>query len=120
MGARFQRARPIHPQLPIPPADFFFLVESILMQAQMQLGLLDLGGEEENPEPNLPLARHSIDLLAMLGEKTKGNLTVEEQRLLENGLTELRFRYVQVSEELNREAVGDPAAEETSRKTRDR
>jgi hypothetical protein len=89
-------------QLPIPPADFFFLVESILMQAQMQLGLLDLGEEEGQPEPNLPLARHSIDLLAMLGEKTKGNLTVEEQRLLENGLTELRFRYVQIADELNR------------------
>src|SRR3954453_6651392 len=72
------------------------------MQAQMQLGLLDLGEEEGQPEPNLPLARHSIDLLAMLGEKTKGNLTIEEQRLLDNGLTELRFRYVQVVEELNR------------------
>jgi hypothetical protein len=89
-------------QLPIPPADFFFLVESILMQAQMQLGLLDLGEEEDQPEPNLQLARHSIDLLAMLGEKTKGNLTVEEQRLLDNGLTELRFRYVQVADELSR------------------
>jgi len=72
------------------------------MQAQMQLGLLDLGEEEGQPEPNLQLARHSIDLLAMLGEKTKGNLTVEEQRLLDNGLTELRYRYVQVADELNR------------------
>jgi hypothetical protein len=104
-------------QLPIPPADFFFLIESILMQAQMQLGLLDLGGEDESPEPNLPLARHSIDLLAMLGEKTRGNLTVEEQRLLENGLTELRFRYVQVSEELNRASGGDPAADEIGKDT---
>ncbi len=89
-------------QFPIPPADFLFLVESILMQAQVQLGLIDLGGEDESAEPNLPLARHSIDLLAMLGEKTKGNLTVEEQRLLENGLTELRFRYVQIVEDLSR------------------
>ena len=70
------------------------------MQAQMQLGLLNFGDEqEEKPEPNLPVARHSIDLLAMLQEKTKGNLTSEEQRLLENGLTELRFRYVQVADE---------------------
>ena len=97
-------------QFPIPPADFFFLVESILMQAQVQLGLIDLGGEDEPPEPNLPLARHSIDLLAMLGEKTKGNLTVEEQRLLENGLTELRFRYVQISDEMDRSK--QPAVEE--------
>ena len=112
LGAHFQVATDPS-QIPIPPADFFFLVESILMQAQMQLGLLDFGGEEgEAPEPNLPLARHSIDLLAMLGEKTKGNLTAEEQRLLENGLTELRFRYVQVSEELNRGSGGGQPEEE--------
>ena len=85
---------------PLPPANFLFLVESILMQAQMQLGLLNFGDQkEDNPEPNLDLARHSIDLLGMLQEKTKGNLTSEEQRLLENGLTELRFRYVQVVDE---------------------
>jgi hypothetical protein len=41
-------------------------------------------------------------MLAMLEEKTRGNLTAEEQRLLENGLTELRFRYVQVAEEQKR------------------
>lgn len=56
-------------------------------------------GEEDKPEPNLPLARHTIDTMAVLQEKTKGNLTLEEQRLLENSLTELRFRFVQVSEE---------------------
>jgi hypothetical protein len=85
---------------PIPPADFSFLVQSILMQTQMQLGLLHFGEEDEpTEEPNLPLARHSIDLLAMLQEKTRGNLSIEEQRLIENGLTELRFRYVQVVDE---------------------
>ena len=85
------------------------------MQAQVQLGLIDLGGEDEGAEPNLPLARHSIDLLAMLGEKTKGNLTVEEQRLLENGLTELRFRYVQISDEMDRNQ--QPAPEEKGKDT---
>lgn len=99
-------------QLPIPPADFFFLVESILMQAQMQLGLLSFGEAEEDSEPNLPLARHSIDLLAMIAEKTNGNLTAEEQRLLENGLTELRFRYVQVSEDLARATAAENSAAE--------
>lgn len=88
------------PDFPIPPASFAFLVESILMQTQIQLGLLSFSEKEEDqPEPNLPLARHSIDMLAMLQEKTRGNLTVEEQRLIENGLTELRFRYVQISDE---------------------
>jgi hypothetical protein len=104
-------------QFPIPPADFFFLVESILMQAQVQLGLIDLGDEEETPEPKLPLARHSIDLLAMLGEKTKGNLTVEEQRLLDNGLTELRFRYVQVADEIAQASGQAKAAEEARPET---
>ena len=91
---------------PIPPANFQFLVESVLMQAQMQLGLFKFGDEDEDSGPNLTMARHSIDLLSMLGEKTRGNLTTEEQRLLENGLTELRFRYVQVSDELKQK--GDP------------
>lgn len=89
-------------EFPLPPANFLFLVESILMQAQVQLGLLSFGENDERPEANLPLARHSIDILAMLQEKTRGNLTSEEQRLLENGLTELRFRFVQVSDELSR------------------
>lgn len=85
---------------PVPPASFEFLVESILMQAQMQLGLFKMGDKDDETEPNLPLARHSIDLLAMLLDKTRNNLTMEENRLLNNGLTELRFRYVQVTEDL--------------------
>ena len=86
--------------IPMPPATFTFLVLSLRAQAEMQLGLMQFGeGKEEKPEPDLPPARHSIDLLAMLLEKTKGNLRLEEQRLLENSLTELRFRFVQVSEE---------------------
>jgi Domain of unknown function (DUF1844) len=105
---------------PVPPANFLFLVESILMQAQIQLGLLNFGEkEEQDSEPNLPLARHSIDLLGMLQEKTKGNLTVEEQRLLENGLTELRFRYVQVSDELKRKNEPKPSVSTEGEKKED-
>ena len=61
-------------------------------------------GEEEKPEPDLDLARHTIDLMGVLFEKTKGNLSLEEQRLLENSLTELRFRFVQVSDEVAKAA----------------
>ena len=64
----------------------------------MQLGLMRLGSEEQ-PPADLDLARHTIDLMAMLQEKTRGNLSMDEQRLLENSLTLLRFRYVQVVEE---------------------
>ncbi len=85
--------------IPLPPATFSFLVFSLRTQAEMQLGLMRFG-EEEQPKPELQLARHTIDLLGVLLEKTKGNLDLEEQRLLENSLTELRFRFVQVSDEV--------------------
>jgi Domain of unknown function (DUF1844) len=84
---------------PIPPASMNFLTLSLRTQAEVQLGLMHFGPPEEKPAPDLDLARHSIDLLAVLQEKTKGNLTIDEQRMLENSLTELRFRYVQVLED---------------------
>jgi hypothetical protein len=86
-------------RMPLPPASFTFLVLSLRAQAEMQLGLMNFG-QEEKVEPDLDMARHTIDLMAVLVEKTKGNLTLEEQRLTENSLTELRFRFVQVSDEL--------------------
>jgi copper chaperone CopZ len=79
-----------------PPAAFDFLILSLKMQAESQLGLLKMPGVEET-EVNLPLARHTIDLLVVLQEKTKGNLTLEEQRLLDNSITELRFRFIQAA-----------------------
>jgi hypothetical protein len=88
----------------LPPPSFSFLVLSLRAQAEMQLGLMHFG-EEEKPEPDLALARHTIDMMGILLEKTKGNLTLEEQRLLENSLTELRFRFVQVSDEAGKAAV---------------
>jgi hypothetical protein len=62
------------------------------------MGLIHFGDEKDRPKPDVRVARHSIDLLAMLAEKTRGNLTIDEQRLIENSVTELRFRYVQVVE----------------------
>jgi hypothetical protein len=85
----------------LPPASFELLVLSLAVQAQMELGL---GPPAEGQVPDLDIARHTIDLLAILQQKTKGNLTLEEQRLLENTLTELRFRYVQAVEQINKQA----------------
>jgi len=85
--------------IPLPPASFSELVWSLRTQADLYLGLLNFG-EQEKPEPDLPRASHFIDLMAILVEKTKGNLALEEQRFLENSLTELRFRFVQVSDDL--------------------
>jgi hypothetical protein len=91
-------------QIPLPPASFGFLVFSLRTQVEMQLGLMHFG-EEEPPQPDLRMASHTIDLMAILLEKTKGNLTLDEQRLLENSLTELRFRFVQVSDEAGQAAA---------------
>jgi hypothetical protein len=90
--------------IPIPPATFDYLVFSLRTQAELSLGLLHFGEEKEKPEPDLGAARHAIDLLAMLQDKTRGNLALEEQRLLDNSLTELRFRYVQAVEQRGKPA----------------
>jgi hypothetical protein len=82
------------PELPAP--DFDFLVYSLRLQAEMSLGILPL----DDPEPDLELASHHIDLLSMLQEKTKGNLTAEEQRTLDNSVSELRIHFVEAQSKL--------------------
>jgi Domain of unknown function (DUF1844) len=99
-----QPAAELPEELRLPPPSFTFIVYSLRMQAEMQLGLMHFG-EEEKPQPELQLARHTIDLMAILLEKTKGNLDLEEQRFLENSLTELRFRFVQVSDDVAKAAA---------------
>src|ERR1700692_2247487 len=96
---------------PLPPATFEFLTLSLKTQAEMQMGLLHFGEEHDRPKPDLRIARHTIDMLAMIQEKTKGNLNLEEQRLIENSLTELRFRYVQALEQPKKEET--PPEEKT-------
>jgi Domain of unknown function (DUF1844) len=83
----------------LPPASFEFLILSLRAQTEMQLGLFHFGEDDKKPEPDFDLARHSIDMMNVLLDKTRGNLTLEEKRLLESSLTELRFRYIQVVEE---------------------
>ena len=98
-----EQAQKPEERYPLPPATFEFLAFSLRTQAEMQLGLMHFGPPEEKPEPDFDLARHSIDLLVVLHEKTRGNLTLEEQRMLENSITELRFRFVQVLEDSKKE-----------------
>ncbi len=81
----------------LPPASFGEMIFSVRFQAEMHLGLLPLD-EEEKPPVDLAAAQHYIDLLGILAGKTRGNLAIEEQRYLENSLTELRFRYVQAAD----------------------
>jgi hypothetical protein len=96
-------------EYPLPPATFDFLVLSLKTQSEVHLGLLHFGDEKDRPAPEFRMARHSIDLLAMIQEKTRGNLSIEEQRLIENALTELRFRFVQSLEQHQKKTAASAA-----------
>jgi hypothetical protein len=78
----------------LPPADFATLVLSLGSSAMAYMGEAP-GPEGEKPTQNLPMAKHAIDLLSVLEEKTKGNLTEEEAQLLESLLFDVRLRYVE-------------------------
>ena len=98
---------------PLPPATFEFLVLSLKAQTEIHLGLMHFGEEKDRPKPDFRIARHTIDMLSMLQEKTRGNVSMEEQRLVENALTELRFRFVQAKEQSDKKAAeSEPPAEE--------
>jgi len=81
---------------PMPRGNFAALVSMLTTQALFALGLLQVKGQEEK-EPDLELAKYNIDMLETLQEKTKGNLTKEEKRVLENTLNELRMGYVKIA-----------------------
>ena len=76
-----------------PPATFEFLVHTLFTQALMALGRVPnpITGK---PHRNLDTARHFIDTLGMLEQKTAGNLTTDERRLLEEMQHQLRMMYV--------------------------
>jgi hypothetical protein len=80
----------------LPPASFEVLIQSLATQAMMFLN------PQRDPKTgrsmqNLDLAKHTIDLLAILEEKTRGNLSEEEKKLLDTVLYEMRMAYVQAS-----------------------
>src|SRR5689334_17746132 len=76
----------------LPEASFPTLVNTLVTQILLYLGDLTPRGVE--PQVNLDMAKFNIDLLGVLEEKTKGNLSAEEQKLLDNALYEVRMRYV--------------------------
>lgn len=96
--------RATNPGMDRPPAmDFQQIVQSVYMTTILQLG----GGTEPGQAPKVDLmgARQSIDMLAVLAEKTKGNLTTDEQRLLESALFEVRMAFLEVTQALARSAA---------------
>ncbi len=76
------------------PIDFSTLCLSLSTSALIHLGVMT-HPETGKVEPHLPLARQTIDTLGMLEEKTRGNLTKDEGRLLEHLLCDLRLKYVE-------------------------
>jgi len=90
--AEARRASASGPELPA--IDLTTLILSLSHTVLMSLG--DAVDETGEQGINLPLARQNIDLIALLQEKTRGNLTGEEERLLSQALLDLRLRYVEV------------------------
>ena len=85
------------------PVAFENLVQSMYMTAMMALGAGTQPGEK--PRIDLMGARQTIDLLGVLGEKTKGNLSADEQRLLESALFELRMMFLEITNAIARNAA---------------
>ncbi|HZQ92297.1 MAG TPA: DUF1844 domain-containing protein [Terriglobales bacterium] len=86
---------------------FESLVASMYMTAMMQLGMLHEKGEQ--PQVDLVGARHTIDTLSMLEEKTRGNLTEGERAVLQDALFRLRMAFVEITNMLTRQpAPGEP------------
>lgn len=75
--------------------DFGTFLISVGSSALIHMGEAPDPVSGEKQPPNLPLAQQSIDLLALLQEKTKGNLTADEDRFLTTLLYDLRMKYVQ-------------------------
>ncbi|MDL2226686.1 DUF1844 domain-containing protein [Deltaproteobacteria bacterium OttesenSCG-928-M10] len=80
----------------LPPANFAGLLVGLATSAFIHLGENPDPGSPQGP-PDLPAAKHAIDLLAVLKEKTKGNLEPEEEALLQTLLYDLRLKYVKAS-----------------------
>ena len=79
--------------------DFNALVLSLGSSVIVHLGEApDPTTDQKREKPEFAMAQQSIDLLAMLQEKTRGNLTPDEARFLDNMLYDLRMLYVQVSQ----------------------
>jgi|SRR5580704_2759572 hypothetical protein len=96
--------RSANPGMDHPPAmNFEQLVQSVYLTAIMQLG----GATHEGQQPQVDImgARQSVDMLGVIAEKTKGNLSAEESRLLDSALFELRMAFLEITQALARSAA---------------
>lgn len=78
----------------LPQIDFSTFVLSLAASAMVQLGMAPGPEGEKREAPDLAMARHTIDTLEMLADKTRGNLDADEERLLQSVLYEVRMTFV--------------------------
>jgi hypothetical protein len=86
-----------------PEMSFERLVQSVYMTAIMQLG--GASPEGQSPQVDLMGARQSIDMLTVVSEKTKGNLSFDESRLIDSALFELRLGFLEITQALARSSA---------------
>jgi hypothetical protein len=89
------RRSAVRDQREMPPASIATLVQSLLTQTLYYLG--ELGGQGADGGVGLDMAKHQIDTLGVLEEKTRGNLTPDEQHILDAALYETRNRFVSIA-----------------------
>jgi len=82
--------------MPLPEVNFNSLIFSLSSSALINLGEI-VDPHTGQKHKDLPLAKHTIDTIAMLKDKSKGNLNAEEQRFLDTILADLRWRYVKMA-----------------------
>ncbi|MGC2398819.1 MAG: DUF1844 domain-containing protein [Acidobacteriaceae bacterium] len=102
-----EMVRKANPGQPAPPAmDFERLVQSLYMTAAVQMG----AGTPPNEQPRIDIlgARQSIDMLSVLAEKTKGNLSEQEKRMLQNALFDLRMSFLEITNAIANSAHRPP------------
>jgi uncharacterized protein DUF1844 len=98
-----------NPGQPAPAVmNFDRLVQSLYMTAAVQMG----AGTAPNEQPRIDIlgARQSIDMLSVLDDKTKGNLTEQEKRLLQNALFDLRMSFLEITNAIANSAQRPPQA----------
>jgi Domain of unknown function (DUF1844) len=102
----FLKANPGQPAMPA--MNFDRLVQSLYMTAAVQMG----AGAAPNEQPRIDIlgARQSIDMLTVLDEKTKDNLTEQEKRLLQNALFDLRMSFLEITNAIASSAQRPPQA----------
>ena len=106
---RKEEAAPTPDQPEIPEASFEILLATLGTQAMAMMGLLP-NPDGSAPETHLGMARHLIDMIAVLDEKTKGNLNEQESAALNENLHQLRMAYVAVSQQASSPVAAKPSS----------